>query len=301
MAWVGPPGSIVYPDGGGTTGGAVCPSGWDEDFDRSQMSTQVMIARQAPTQVPLVPYTLAATVTVPPGAGMIVTDPNQEAATRLLVSKTNRDGGDATIWVGYLNRHSSVTITDGGDPAHVDGEGNPDPIPPRSRGYELTADAIEHAAYYELPVVWTQGTDHVPAVPVDLELTVGQEVPQLWQDTYGVEHYGRMTFTRTDLINTDRDLFVKLADRILEVRGSNSVPRLESVTVDARRGAPLRHMGLMSSASPEKPSRYRMFLDVDGRRVYDRMTFVTAVRHVIGPDEWTLRVTLDIAEWAAQL
>jgi hypothetical protein len=136
---------------------------------------------------------------------------------------------------------------------------------------------------------------------VTVTLSIGTEVPQLWTDPYGVFHYGYLTFTRTDLINTDRDLFAKLADRILEVRGSNSVPRLQAVTIDARTGSPMANMRMMSAAAPEKPSRYRMFLHVDERTIYDRMSFATAVRHFISHDEWTLRITTDIAEWAAQL
>ena len=295
MPWEGPPGSIVYPGGAGTAG-TICPAGWDEDFDRSQMSTQVMIARQAPAEVPDFTYTLSPAGGAPPATGAIVTYPNQEAATRLYVSKTAAGGVNAAIWLAYLNRHSSVTFVSAAD------EDADPPIHETRRGYELTADVIEHGAYYELPVFWTSGTEHVPTDgPVTFTLTIGQEVPQLWQDIYGVNHYGRMTFNRTDLINTDRDLFEKLADRILEVRGSNSVPRLEAVTLDARTGDPMSTMRLMSSAAPEKPSRYRMHLEVGTREVYDRMCFATAVRHFIAPNEWTLRITLDIAEWAAQL
>lgn len=292
MAWEGPPGSIVYPEPG--TSGTICPAGWDEDFDRSQMSTQVMIARSAPAEVPDFVYTLTATPPVP-GPGGLSADPNQEAATVLHVNKTAMDDVDATIWLGYLNRHSRVTYTSAGDDT-VDPA-----IPETSREYELTADVIEYAEHYDLPVAWSGGTSHVPTGLVTLRLSVGTEVPQLWFDPYGVDHYGRMTFNRTDLINTDRDLFTKLADRILEVRSSNSVPRIEAVTIDARTGDKLANMRLMSSAAPEKPSRYRMALTVGERTIYDRMMFATAVRHFIARDEWTLRITLDIAEWAAQL
>lgn len=292
MAWEGPPGSIVYPEPG--TSGTICPQGWDENFDRSQMSTQVIIARSAPSDVPDFVYTLEITGDVP-GPGGLAADPNQEAATVLHVSKTAMDGDDATIWLGYLNRHSSVTYTSAADDT-VDPK-----IPETSRGYKLTADVIEHADYYDLPVVWTSGTSHVPTGLVTVKLSIGTEVPQLWFDPYGVEHYGRMTFNRTDLISTDRTLFAKLADRILEVRSSNSVPRIEAVTIDARTGSKLPNMALMSSAAPEKPSRYRMALVVGSRTIYDRMMFASAVRHFIARDEWTLRITLDIAGWAAQL
>jgi hypothetical protein len=204
----------------------------------------------------------------------------------MYVSKTADGAIDATIWLAYLHANCTVTVQTADN---------------KTKGYRVVADPTEHATHFELPIAWTAGTEVVPPGPVVLILTIAAETPQLWQDIYGVEHYGRMTFIRTDLINTDRDLFETLADRILEVRGSNSVPRLEAVTLDARTGPPLRNMGVMSSASPEKPSRYRMFLIVDGRTVYDRMCFATAVRHFIGPREWTARITLDIAEWAAQL
>ena len=112
-----------------------------------------------------------------------------------------------------------------------------------------------------------------------------------------------MPFQVTDLINTSKDLFETLADRILEVRGSNSVPRLETVTIDARTGKtwPTQNMTLMSTAAPEKPSRYLMRLEVDDRTIFDRMAFCVAVRHFISPEEWTMRITLDIAEWAGTL
>ena len=140
-----------------------------------------------------------------------------------------------------------------------------------------------------------------PAPSTSPSPPIGQEVPQLWVDTYGVAHYGRMTFNRTDLINTDRDLFEKMADRILEVRGSNSVPRLEAVTIDARTGTPLPQHRPDVAGRPGETVALPDDAHVDGRIIYDRMCFATAVRHFIGRSEWTLRITLDIAEWAAQL
>jgi hypothetical protein len=298
MAWEGPPGSIVYPEPG--VAGSICPAGWDEDFDRSAMSTQVMIARQSPAEVPELIYYLATTPSDPPPDGFIVTDPNQEAATRLLITKQVAGGGDGGRWLNFLNHHSTVSYRSGAD------DSTDPPTPETSRTYKLTGDAIEHTNHYELPVTWTGGTAHVPTGGlVTLSLSIGTEVPKLYFDPYGVDHYGRMTFNRTDLINMRRDLFAKIADRILEVRGSNSVPRLEAVTLDARTGKTAADqfacMSLMSSAAPEKPSRFRMFLHVGARTIYDRMSFVTGVRHVISADEWSLRITTDVATWAAQL
>lgn len=290
MGWQGPPGAIVTPF---DTTGNICPAGWEEDFDRSQMSTQVLIARSAPADVPDFAYTLEPTADVP-GPGGLAPDPNQEAATVLHIAKLDMNGVDAGVWLNFLNHHSTLTYTSPAD------EGAD--IPETSRTYKVTGDAVEHDSYYDIPVFWTGGTAHVPTLGiVTVNLSIGNEVPQMWFDPYGVDHYGRMTFNRTDLINMRRDLFQKIADRILEVRGSNSVPRLEAVTLDARTGDKLATMEMMSSAAPERPSRYRMFLHVDGRTIFDRMCFASAVRHFISNDEWTVRITLDVADWAAQL
>jgi hypothetical protein len=291
MAWIETSPGQIYTGGSTSAGrpGSYCPASWTEDFDRGQMSTQVMIGRGLPSDIPVLRYVFPAdTGPVPPPTGELNLNGSQTAATRLYVSRTDDLGTDAMIWLNYLHNGCSLTY-------QTLGTGK------ESRGYQVTGDVAEYPSYFEIPIFWTQGTTAVPHGPVDLTLRLTRETPQLWQDAYGVSHYGRMVFNRTDLINTSTDMFVTLADRILEIRGSNSVPRLETVTLDARTGAPGHNMNLMSSAAPEKPSRYMCCLIVDGRHIFQRMCFANAVRHHITLDEWTLQITLDIAEWAAQL
>ncbi len=291
MTWIESSPGQIYPGGSASPArpGSYCPQAWTEDFDRAAMSTEVLIGRSAPTDIPVLRYVFPSdTGAVPPPAGEFSLDNNQQDATTMYVSRTDDLGVDASIWINYLHNGGSLNYQTLADTKE-------------QRGYRVTGDPTEYPAYFAIPIFWTQGTTAVPHGPVDVTLNLGREVPQLWQDAYGVAHYGRMTFNRTDLINTDRLLFETLADRILEIRGSNSVPRLETVTLDARTGESGLNMGLMSLAAPEKPSRYLMSLDVNGRRIFQRMCFATSVRHHIVDDEWTLQIGLDIAEYAAQL
>ena len=46
------PGAIARTSLTGGIPGDICPQGWEEDFDRSQMSTQVLIGRQLPSNIP---------------------------------------------------------------------------------------------------------------------------------------------------------------------------------------------------------------------------------------------------------
>ena len=276
--------------GGGTvTGGrpgSVCPQGWTEDFDRAQMATQVFIGRRAPT-IPAIPYTWDPGPGTHP-TGTIDLDDDPQDSTHMYISRTDSAAADASIWLGYLHTDCTVTVK------------SPDN---KTKGYRVTATPTVHTTYVDVPISWTDGTEVVPPGPVELTITFSPEAPLLYEDSYGTANYGRMPFVLTDLINTDRTLFETLADRILEVRGSNSVPRLETVTIDARTGKtwPTQNMTLMSTAAPEKPSRYLMRLEVDDRTIFDRMAFCVAVRHFISPEEWTMRITLDIAEWAGTL
>ena len=136
-----------------------------------------MLARQAPTEVPTFDYTLSPTPDVDPGGGRPVGRPEP-------------GGGDTPVGVEdgrrRRRRHDLARLPQPPqhDQLHVAGRPRPprrrrapDPIPEKPRTYELTADPIEHAAYWELPVFWTSGTDHVPSGPVKLTLGVGTEVP----------------------------------------------------------------------------------------------------------------------------
>lgn len=298
MAWYeSTPGTI---NEGGTPGtpGSHCPQGWTEDFDRAQMSTQVLINHQTPGDIPVFRYDFPGSFDASPDTGTITLNAPQQTAFMMAVHKIDANGADASVWLRYIQQDCTVAITS------VD-RADPDDNNKR-RGYRIVGDPVESATHFTWPIFWVDGTEAIDPGPVDLTLTIVGETPQLWEDTFGVNHYGRLTFSRTDLIRTDplsETIYQTLADRILEVRGSNSVPRLESVTLDARTDHhfPMHNMNLMSSAAPEKPSRYLCRLKVGDRFIFDRMCFATNIRHFIARDEWTLRITLDIAEWAAQL
>lgn len=296
-----PPGAIVP----GTTGspgheGSVCPAGWTEDFDRAQMSTQVLINHSTPGDVPTFDYNFPGTFANPPPVGAITLDNIQTDATVMRVSKFEIGGisHNTEVWLRYVQQGSSVTLTSVNRTTADDNN--------HARGYTITGPPVEQAGHFDWPVTWTSGNTAFNNGEIILDLHIRAEPSQLWQDDFGIDHYGRLTFSRTDLIRVDpmsNPIYMELADRILEVRGSNSVPRLATVTIDARTGHvfPMQNMDLMSSAAPEKPSRYYACLVVDGRLIFSRMVFANAVRHHITHDEWTLQITLDLAEWAAQL
>lgn len=304
MAFVVDPGTIV-PGTPGSPGvpGSYCPQGWTEDFDRAQMSTQVLINHVAPSDIPTFRYDFPGSFADPPPAGQITLNAPQTDATVMRVAKSDAGGADQSVWLRYVHQNCTVTITAVGRGTADDNN--------KSRGYRIVGAPTESASHLSWPVFWTAGTEAIVPGPVDLTLSITPEVPQLWLDSFGVDHYGRMTFNRTDLIRVDpltvngapNPIYRTLADRILEIRGSNSVPRLESVTLDARTDHtfPMHNMNLMSSAAPEKPSRYLCRLQVEGRVIFERMMFTTAIRHAIARDEWTLVITMDLADWAAQL
>ena len=267
--------------------GDACPQSWDEAADRSQMTTQVMIARQSPSNIPPLTYNFPGAN--PPAAGQIVLNAPQSEATVMRVHKTMNTGADSTLWLRYLHANDRVRFADADDTGVA-------------VGYALTGEPAESATFFDLPIIWQDGQNPVPAGVIALTLTLLPQPPHLFYDAFGVPIYGVETLNRTDLINTSDDLLPTLADRILEVRGSNSIPRVETVTLDARTGGFNQPtvMHLMSTAAPERPSRYRMRLQVDERPIFDRVCFVNSVRHFIARDEWTVRLALDVAEWGAQ-
>lgn len=270
------------------TPGDVCPTVWTEDADRSQMSTEVLIGRTLPSNIPDLAYTLGSgSVTT---GEIVVVGPNQIEATALNISRASVGGANQSAWLDYLNVGSNLKITVVDDPT-------------KSLGYQVSDDPTFHSGYIAVPVAWRDGITTLDPGPVTLSISLGPEPPLLYWDDYGRDVYGRETFVRTDLINATRSLFETLADRILEVRGSNSIPRVDTVGIDARTGRdfPMQNMELMSTVRPEKPSRYAIALEVDGRLIYDRMMFATSVRHTIERDEWSTQITLDVAEWAGVL
>lgn len=288
MAWIESAAGVVVPPSGvpGGAGGDICPSDWTEDFDRAAMTTEVIIGRATPTNIPDLHYTFPGTV--PPAAGTMSLNGAQSEATVMYLSRTETGGGDVTAWLQYINEDGRIRFADADDTGVA-------------IGYGVTGPPSTGPTHVTVPIVWVDGQTPVPSGAVTVTITPAVEPPRLFFDAFGRNTYGRETFTRTDLIRTDPMSDIRyevLADRILEIRGSNSVPRVDTVTIDARHGG-IANMELMSTARPDKPSRYQMRLQVGGRVVYNRMMFVTAIRHSIERDEWTLQMTLDVAEWAA--
>lgn len=358
--------------------GDVCPQGWELDFDRSQMSTQVLINRRTITPPdPKLHWTLTSS-TGAPGAGEItVNNDDLRLATTISISSTAAGGVSADMYLRNLTNGATLQLADkghsddpvttsdleaqidrsdglrwsfralytglpaadydwvipGGNPATADNQQSVSVVyatpgtktatlnvggvstyditveavvgaTNSSIGYGITGAPTAGAGYWTLPVTWISG-QQIRDGDIELTLNYFNEPPDLYIDTFGRDYYGEETFTRTDLINVDRTMLPDLADRILEIRGSNSVPRVEAVTIDARTAPdafPNRNAELMVNARPEKPSRYRLRLkESDGRQIFDRMCFATTVRHFIRNDEWTLRISFDVAEWAAQL
>ena len=288
---VSDPGAVVE-SGTGTDGvpGDICPQGFEPDFDRASMSTHVLLNRVQPAEIPGLKYTYSGTTSAPPTSGQLrLNNADQTLATVAYVHKTDANGNLAYHWLRYLIDDSSIRIT-----AFTDSI--------LQRGYRVTGTVTETTNYFAIPIAWEDGTNPVPTGDTYLYLLLRPEPPSLYIDAAGEEVYGPIVFRRLDLINNSRDLFETLADQILEVRGINSVPRIEAITIDARTNQtfPTHNADLMSSCRPETPSRFQVRLQADeDRMIFDRMCFASNIRHSISRSEWTLRIGLDIAEWAA--
>jgi hypothetical protein len=109
---------------------------------------------------------------------------------------------------------------------------------------------------------------------------------------------GPEPFERSDLLTADDADLAVMAERYVTTRGLDTMPRVESVTLDAASDpGDGRVVELMATARPEVPTRIRCRLQArDGRTVFDREMFVTGVAHDIGPTgRWTCTLTLDVA------
>jgi hypothetical protein len=111
---------------------------------------------------------------------------------------------------------------------------------------------------------------------------------------YGVETAPE----RLDLQTADPWQLDTLATRLLETRGVSTMPRVQSLTLDA--GRDTATMLAMLAADPQLPSRWQLIVERAGRPLLDRMLLVTAVDHNWDPHGWQASITLDDAEpWAA--
>ena len=97
------------------------------------------------------------------------------------------------------------------------------------------------------------------------------------QDIYGVE-----TVDLTDLETSFDVEMTQIANRILVVLGHTTAPRIAGVTLNAATAPDIAD--LLSTADPRTPSRFRCrHVSGNGRQVFSRMMFCTAIRHTISP------------------
>lgn len=106
--------------------------------------------------------------------------------------------------------------------------------------------------------------------------------------------YGIETFERTDLATQDVAQLALMADRYLATRGANTIPRVRTVSFDARTADNV--VDLLTSSSCYRPSRYRCRLALERGLIFDQQHYCTGANHDISPDGWTSELLLDIAD-----
>lgn len=121
------------------------------------------------------------------------------------------------------------------------------------------------------------------------------EVQITREDAMDRAEFGVETFERTDLeTNLDADLGI-IADRVLEVRSPDHMPRIAAVNLDAATGRNV--VEVLTAANPYAPARfYCRHQGDDGRIVFNRTMMVVGVEHSLTPETWTARVALDDAK-----
>ena len=94
----------------------------------------------------------------------------------------------------------------------------------------------------------------------------------------------------TDL-ETESDVeMIELGNRLLVTRGYGTAPRIVAVTLNAATDPSV--VDLLATVDPRLPSRFRCrHVSDDGRLVFNRFMFCTAIRHTIGPDIWEARLS----------
>lgn len=119
--------------------------------------------------------------------------------------------------------------------------------------------------------------------------------PETYESTSTIDDCGADTLSIRDLWTKSPTDRANIADRLLTVRGPDTVPRLESVTVHAHHAGDNRAaVDMATLISATRPSRLRCrFLDDNNAVVFDDQCFATAVQHHITSDEWTIDVALD--------
>lgn len=114
-----------------------------------------------------------------------------------------------------------------------------------------------------------------------------------YDDVDNQVRYGIEPLVRTDLW-TELDAQVDLiGERILYVRGADTMPRIEAINFSAATDDNVVEM--LATLDVHKPSRYLCRLELDHGVVFEEQHFATGVRHHWTFNEWTAQVTLDLA------
>lgn len=122
--------------------------------------------------------------------------------------------------------------------------------------------------------------------------------PLVFDDAEDFAAYGIEAFPITDLWTELTGEMTAIAQRVLRARNFALAPRIAAVTLNAATADNV--IDLLVSIDPRNPSRVlcRHRAD-DGRMVFNKMCFVTGIRHVFTPSSWEARVSLDDASpWA---
>lgn len=123
----------------------------------------------------------------------------------------------------------------------------------------------------------------------------GQEPRPPLNDTANQGIYGVETYTLASLENAVAADADDIAQRAYRARNFDRAPRIAAVTLTAGHN-PINAV-VMSELNPFTPTLVSAgLLEDDGRSVFSRMLFVTAVEHTITANEWTARVALDDAD-----
>jgi hypothetical protein len=271
--------------------GDVCPAGWEISYDRQDLATQVELNRQLPEPVPRLRWNLDGSAGVGAALGYVrMNNSDQTLVTVLSFSDTDADATNAEPFLRNMGVGTEIRLSDVGDTTN------------NTRTYESTGGPVlfpSPVRNYRIPVAWTDGATGIGGL-VELQASFIAPAAYVLDDPAGQSLYNVETFSMTDLIAVDGNRFPALAARALATRGYTAMPRLEAVLLDAKaaRGDTFT-METMATCLPELPSRYLCRLrHEDGRMVFDRNMFAVGTRHFISRDDWSLRITLDDADWA---
>lgn len=129
---------------------------------------------------------------------------------------------------------------------------------------------------------------------VVVSTTADDAVPEVYESQTVIDDYGAESIDLRDLWTKDGAARESIAERLLETRTPDSVPRVERLALyGTTSDMAVDAMALLDFAVPTR-LRAR-HLDSSGGVIFDDQCFVTGVAHHITPDEWSVDVALDLS------